>query len=178
MTEQPPPQRSPHLPNFGMLPYGETPSPPEPEPDPDADRRPTSVTVGCWLTWVFSGIALVIGLWALLAVNVDRAGFERRAARNNDLDSLGLTAKELAQILTIGGAVAVVLSVLAIWLAVRVHRKRSKAARISLALLSVVTAAISLLLFFAIVPFAWLVVSLTVMALMLSGSAKRWTSPW
>ena len=127
---------------------------------------------------MFSGIALVIGLWALLAVNVDRVGFERRAAQNNDLDALGLTAHELAQILTIGGAVAVVLSALAIWLAVRVHRNRSKAARVSLALMSVVTTAISLLLFFAIVPFAWLVVSLTVMALMLSGSAKRWTSPW
>ena len=92
----------------------------------------------------------------LVAVNADRAGFERSVERQNDLDGMGITASELARIFTVGGAVLAVLSVLALGLAFGVYRG-SNVARILLIILSLVTCVASLMVAFAMLPLAWLI---------------------
>ena len=177
MTDQPPTPRPPRPPeNFGMLPYGV----PAPEPEEAADldegppRRPGVVTAAAVVTWVFAGIALLGAAWMLIAVNVDRDGFERSVERQNDLDAMGLTAEELAQTFTIAGAVMALLSVLALVLAYGVYRG-SNVARILLIIMSLVTCVASLMVVFALLPLIWLVAGMAVLSLLMLGRTKWWT---
>jgi hypothetical protein len=159
-----------------MLPYG-VPAPPPKESevvDEGPPRRPGVVTAAAVVTWIFSGIALVGAAWMLIAVNVDRAGFERSVERQNDLDGMGITADELARTFTVGGAVLAALSVLALVLAYAVYRG-SNVARILLIILSLVTCVGSLMVAFAVLPLAWLVAGLAVMSLLMLGRTKWWT---
>ena len=178
MTDQPPPSvpRRPRPPeNFGMLPYGVSAPPEESEPvDEGPPRRPGVVTGAAVVTWIFSGIALVGAAWMLIAVNADRAGFERSVERQNDLGGMGLTAGELAQTFTIAGAVLVVLSVLAVGLALAVYRG-SNVARILLIILSLVTCVASLMVAFALLPLAWLIAGMAVLSLLMLPRTKWWT---
>jgi len=123
---------------------------------------------------VFAGLALIVAAWMLVAVNVDRAAFERSVERQNDLDGMGITASELARIFTIGGTVLAVLSVLALLLALGVYRG-SNVARILLIILSLVTCVGSLMVAFAMLPLAWLIAALAVMSLLMLGRTKWWT---
>ncbi|MET1060536.1 MAG: hypothetical protein ABWX84_13125 [Nocardioides sp.] len=174
MTDQPSTPRTPE--NYGMLPYGVPAPPPEEREhvDEGPPQRPGSVTAAAVITWVFSGLALVVAAWMLVAVNVDRAAFEREVARQNDLEALGITASELARIFTVGGSVLAVLSLLAIGLAYGVFRK-SNLARILLMILSLVTCVASLIVAFAMLPLAWLVAGLAVLSLLMVGRTKWWT---
>jgi hypothetical protein len=179
MTDQPSTPSTPSTPrtpeNYGMLPYGVPAPPAEPdEVDEGPAARPGSVTAAAIITWVFSGLALVVAAWMLLSVNVDRAAFERSVERQNDLDSMGITAGQLAQIFTVGGAVLAVLSALALGLAFGVFRG-SNVARILLIILSLVTCVASLMVAFAMLPLAWLVAGLAVMSLLMLGRTKWWT---
>jgi hypothetical protein len=179
MTDQPstpPTPRTPRTPeNFGMLPYGVS-APPEEQVDVDEGppRRPGVVTAAAVVTWVFAGIALLGAAWMLIAVNADRAGFERSVERQNDLDGMGLTAQELAQTFTIGGIVIAVLSVLAVVLALGVYRG-SNVARILLLILSLVTCVASLMIAFALLPLAWLGAGMAVISLLMLPRTKWWT---
>lgn len=177
MTDQPSTPRTPRPPeNFGMLPYG-VPAPPPEEPeevDEGPPRRPGVVTAAAVVTWVFSGIALIVSAWMLIAVNADRDAFERSVERQNDLDGMGLTASELAQTFTIGGAVLALLSVVALVLAFGVYRG-SNVARILLIIMSLVTCVAALLIAFALIPLAWLVAGMVVMSLLMVGRTKWWT---
>ena len=177
MTDQPSTPRTPRPPeNFGMLPYGVPALPPEEPEDVDEGppRRPGVVTAAAVVTWVFAGIALVVAAWMLISVNADRAGFERSVERQNDLDSMGLTASELAQMFTVGGAVLSVLSVLALVLAFAVYRG-SNLARILLIILSLVTCVASLTVAFALLPLAWLIAGMAVLSLLMLPRTKWWT---
>jgi hypothetical protein len=169
--------RTPRPPeNFGMLPYGvSAPPPEEAEPvDEGPPRRPGVVTAASVVTWVFAGIALLVAAWMLIAVNADRSGFERSVERQNDLDGMGLTASELARIFTISGTVLVLLSVLAVVLALGVYRG-SNVARILLIILSLVTCVASLMVAFALLPLAWLIAGMAVLSLLMLGRTKWWT---
>ena len=174
MTDQPHQPRTPE--NYGMLPYGVPAAPPEEpaEVDEGPPRRPGSVTAAAVITWVFAGLALIVAAWMLVAVNVDRAAFERSVERQNDLDGMGITASELARIFTIGGTVLAMLSVLALLLALGVYRG-SNVARILLIILSLVTCVGSLMVAFAMLPLAWLIAALAVMSLLMLGRTKWWT---
>ena len=177
MTDQPPSPRTPRPPeNFGMLPYGVPAPPPEEseEVDDGPPRRPGVVTAAAVVTWVFAAIALLCAGWMLISVNADRAAFERSVERQNDLDGMGLTASELAQTFTVGGAVMAVLSVLALVLAFAVYRG-SNVARILLIILSLFTCVASLTLAFALVPLAWLIAGTAVLSLLMLPRTKWWT---
>jgi hypothetical protein len=176
MTDQPSTPRTPRPPeNFGMLPYGvPAPPPEEPEVDEGPPRRPGVVTAAAVVTWVFSGVALIVSAWMLIAVNADRDAFERSVERQNDLDGMGLTASELAQTFTIGGAVLALLSVVALVLAFGVYRG-SNVARILLIIMSLVTCVAALLIAFALLPLAWLIAGMVVMSLLMLGRTKWWT---
>ena len=177
MTDQPSTPRTPRPPeNFGMLPYGVSAPPPEEveEVDEGPPRRPGVVTAAAVVTWVFAGIALLGSAWMLIAVNADRAAFERSVERQNDLDAMGLTASELAQMFTIGGVVLALLAVLAVLLAFAVYRG-SNVARILLIILSLVTCVASLMVAFALLPLAWLIAGMVVLSLLMLPRTKWWT---
>ena len=177
MTDQPSTPRTPRSPeNFGMLPYGVPAPPPEEpeEPDDGPPRRPGVVTAAAVVIWVFAGIALLGAAWMLISVNVDRSGFERSVERQNDLDGMGLTASELAQTFTVGGAVLAVLSLLALVLAFALYRG-SNVARILLIILSLVTCVGSLMVAFALLPLAWLIAGMAAMSLLMLPRTKWWT---
>ncbi len=179
MTEQPPTPPTPRTPripeNYGLLPYGVNAPPPEPEPvDDEPVTRPGVVTAAAVVTWIFAGMALVGSGWILIAVNADRAAFEREIARENDLDRLGITADALARTFTIAGAVLALLSVGAVILALAVFRG-SNPARVTLLVLSMATCVICLMLSFAVLPLAWLIAALAVAVLLSLGRTKWWT---
>ena len=180
MSDQPPtpsgprPERSSE--HFGMLlPYGASAPPEETEEvDEGPPRRPGVVTAAAVVIWIFSGIALLGAAWMLIAVNADRAGFERSVERQNDLTGMGLTASELAQTFTIAGAVLAVLSALAVGLAIALYRG-SNVARILLIILSLVTCVASLMVAFALLPLAWLIAGMAVLSLLMLPRTKWWT---
>ena len=135
--------------------------------------RPITVTVACVLTWLFSALALIAAAWMFIAVNADRAGFERAISEGQDLEDVGLTASEVARMVTSVSIVIALLSALAIVVTALAWR-RTRWARIVLILMSIVTSFASLLLSVAVVPFLWLLAAVTVMVLLALGRSKRW----
>jgi hypothetical protein len=149
-------------------------------PDVDAEalaeqalRRPATVTVACIVTWVFSVLALLAAVWMFIAVNADRDGFERTISDGQDLEDVGITAREWADIVTSVSVVIAILAAVAIVVAALAFR-RTRWARLTLVLLSVATSFGALLLSFTQVAFFWLLAGLTVMVLLMLGRSKRW----
>ena len=176
MSEQPPsPEQRPEPPQYSWAPEDQQRSPFDPNayvPE-EVPARPITVTVACVLTWLFSALALIAAAWMFIAVNADRDGFERAISEGQDLEDVGLTADEVARMVTSVSIVIALLSALAIVVTALAWR-RTRWARIVLILMSIVTSFASLLLSVAVVPFLWLLAAITVMVLLAMGRSKRW----
>jgi hypothetical protein len=175
----PPPERqtSP-APHFS--PYGATSqvSPPGAWPSPgatsvQAGRRPTTVTIAAWLTWVFS--ALTVFAFSLMVLVILAARTELLAALQRDptIEGLNLTSRQILAVLWVVSAVAIFWSLAAIALAVLAYR-RINAGRIGL----MVSAAVSGALCLSLVGVGWphAMAAFATLGLLVGGPANRWYS--
>jgi hypothetical protein len=137
------------------------------------DNRPGTVTTACILTWVFASLAIAGAALLLLEVTVGRQDFEDEWEKEPDLDSLDVAADSAATAIGVITLVCIVLSVLAIVAAVAAFR-RSSAGRISLMVLSGLTALLSLVASLAIVPFLGVIASTVTLILLFTSSANAW----
>ncbi len=134
------------------------------------DRRPASVMAACVVTWAFSGITFVGATAVGLAVL-----FAREPVADRISDS---PAGDLA-IDVVGWALAVLLflcaffALIASWVAVFAYRGSARA-RVVLAGLSLITAAIGLVTFFLCLPLAWVGAGVATAALLYSGGAREY----
>lgn len=141
----------------------------------DPDRRPGTVTAACLLTGVFASIAIAAAAVLLLMVTAGRDQFVDEWRDEPDLDGLDIVPETAANIIGVVTAVCIVLAVFAIVVAISAFRG-SSAARITLMVLSGLTAVGSLVLSVAVVPFLWVLASTVTLILLFTTSANRWYS--
>lgn len=139
----------------------------------DPHRRPGTVTAACILTWVFSSLAIVAAAVLLVMVTAGRDEFVDDWQAEPDLDGLDVAPETAAGVIVAVTASFIVLAVLAIVVAVAAFR-RSSAARVTLMVLSGLSALVSLVLSLAIVPFLWVIASTVTLILLFTTSANRW----
>lgn len=137
------------------------------------DTRPGTVTTACIITWVFASLAIVGAVVLLLAVTVGRQEFEEEWEKEPDLASLDVDPDSAATVIGVITVFSIVFAVLAIVAAVAAFR-RSNAGRISLMVLSGLTALFTLVLSLAIVPFLWVIASTVTLILLFTSSANAW----
>ena len=148
------------------------------EPTPtvtDPNRRPGTVTAACVLTGVFSSLAIAAAVGLLLLVTVGRDQFVEEWEDEPDLDGLDVVPETAANVIGLVSVVCIVLAVVAIFVAVAAFR-RSSAARVTLMVLSGLTAVVSLVLSVAVVPFLWVLAATVSLILLFTTSANRWYS--
>jgi hypothetical protein len=140
-------------------------------PDPDADKRPGPVTAAAVLTLVFSGLTLALFVFAMLGLVVERDAFLEELDNEPGLEDV--SANDLFAVLMIVLGVFLLWSLIAIVLAILVMR-RSNAARILLIISAAMTALFSLLAIMSAVSAATLVAGISVVVMLLTGSARDW----
>ena len=148
----------------------------EPAPNlTDPNRRPGTVTAACILTGVFAALAIAAAAVLLVVVTAGRDQFVDEWEDEPDLDSLDVVPETAANVIGAVMAVCIVLAVFAIVVAIAAFR-RSSPARVTLMVLSGLTAVASLVLSVAIVPFLWVIASTVTLILLFTTSANRWYS--
>lgn len=183
MTDGNPGQQPPAdgVPPYGGQPHGAQPYGQEPGygvaaygvPGSDPHARPGTVTAACVLTWVFSGLALLLGGFLLLSAATARDQVVDQFEQDERYEDLEVSGETVVDVIAAISASAVVLSVLAIVLAVLAFR-RSKAGRAGLIALAVVTALVCLPLSLAVVGVPWLIVAVVAVVLLAGRNAGDW----
>jgi len=140
-------------------------------PDPDADKRPGPVTAAAVLTFVFAGLTAVLFGFAMVGLMVERDSFLEELDNEPGLEDV--SPDDLFAVLMIVLGVFLVWSLVALVLAILVLR-RSNAARILLIISAAMSALFSLLAILSAVSAATLVAGISVVVMLLSGSARDW----
>jgi LPXTG-motif cell wall-anchored protein len=154
-------------PAYGQQPYFQDQAP----PDPDADKRPGTVTAACVLTLIFSGLTLALDVLAMIGLMVQRDSFleeldNEPGLEDVDPDQLFAVMMVTLAVFAIWALVAMILAVLAL--------RRSNFARILLVISAVVTSLFSLLAIMSAISAATLIAGISVVVMLLSGSARDW----
>jgi hypothetical protein len=199
-AQQPTPGATPPSTDPWSRPYASPPEPPQPQPQPQAqwqpqwqpqpqsqpqwqpdqqwqaapdDRRPGTVTTAAVLTFLGSGMGLVLGAMLLLGLAVARGEVERAIARDGQLDQLDIAMDQVIAVLWVSGAVLVLWSLAATVLGFLVLR-RSAPARVLLAVSAGATAALSLLAILSGVAAVPLLLGIATFVLLFTGGANDW----
>lgn len=135
--------------------------------------RPGTVTTACIVTWVFASLAIIGALGLLFTVTIGREEFRDEWEQEPDLDSLDVAADTAATVIGVFTVIGAALAVLAIVAAVAAFGG-SSAGRVTLMVLSGLTALVSLVLSLAIVPFLWVIASTITLILLFTSSANAW----
>ena len=122
---------------------------------------------------MFAALAIAAAVGLLLLVTAGRDDFVDEWEDEPDLASLDVVPETAANVIGVVMAVCVVLAVVAIMVAIAAFR-RSSAARVTLMVLSGLTAVVCLVLSVAIVPFLWVIASTVTLILLFTTSANRW----
>lgn len=136
-------------------------------------RRPGTVTAACVMTWIFSGIALLLSGWMMVGMMVSRDDVVAEIEKNEDFQDLDIAAGSLADSMLAISVVAVVLSLLAMLFAIMAF-KGSSGGRIMLVITAALGAIFALLLSVALVPFLWVIVCVASIVLLFVGGAGPW----
>lgn len=145
----------------------------DPTATADPERRPGTVTAACILTWVFASLGIVAAAVMLVMVTAGRDEFVADWKAEPDLDGLDVVPETAATVIGVVMAVCILLAVFAIVVAVAAFRG-SSAARVTLMVLSGLTAVGGLVLSVAIVPFLWVIASTVTLILLFTTSANQW----
>lgn len=140
-------------------------------PDPDADKRPGTVTAAAVLTMVFAGLTAALFAFAMAGLVVERDAFLEELDNEPGLEDVN--PDDLFAVLMIVLAVFLVWSLVAIVLAILVMR-RSNLARVLLIISAAMSALFSLLAILSAVSAASLIAGISVLVMLLSGSARDW----
>lgn len=147
---------------------------PEPAmPQAGPTRRPGTVTAACVLTWVFSGLVLLVFGYLAIAASTQREEVIDQLEGDESFQDLDVDPASVVDSLTGIGIAGVVICLVAILLAAMAF-SGSGVGRIGLVVISALTAIVSLVASLAIVPFLWVIVSVTVIVLLFTGGAGNW----
>lgn len=134
-------------------------------------RRPLTVTVAAWLTWVFAGLAVLFFTLLLVTVLADRTRMLDVLRGNSRVAESGLSIQQILGTLWVMGAVGLFWSLSAVVLAVLAFR-RVNAARLVLAVSAGLCAVLALLA----VPFGWpnAAAAVATVVLLFRRDSNRW----
>ena len=151
----------------GQHPYGPGPA----LPAGSTPSRPATVTVAVWLTWVFSGLVVLVFSLMVLVIVVDQAAVVEALQRSSAVADQELSSREILGGVWLLCAFSIAWALGAIALAVLVVR-RVELARIFLLLSSALAALVCLL----VVPVGWphAVAAFTCVALLSRPATKAW----
>lgn len=141
----------------------------------DPSRRPGAVTAAAVITFVLSGIALLISLIFAIGVLAARGAIERELLTNPDVEG-AFDAADIGTVVTVLGLVCfffALLSVAGIVLAALVLRGRGWA-RVTLIVLSVLTGLLGLLGITGVFPLIWTAGAVAVIVLLSLGQTRQW----
>jgi hypothetical protein len=171
--DRPAPAPGPHPAPFGSAPQQRPPAawPTGGSTAYPVSRRPPTVTVAAWLTWVFSALTVFGSALVVLVILAARTELLAALQRDPTIAGLNLTSRQILGVLWVFSAVAIFWSLAAIALAVLAYR-RVNAGRIGL----VVSAAVSGALCVSLIGVGWphAVAAFTTLGLLVGGSANRW----
>lgn len=136
-----------------------------------APRRPRTVTVAVWLTWVFSILTLLVFGLLVLAMILDHEGLLSALQRDANVAALSLSGEEILAALWVVSAVCISWSLASIALAVLTIRGVG-IARVALA----VSAGLAGLVGFVAIPVGWLnaAAGIASAVLLFTGGANEW----
>lgn len=141
----------------------------------DPDKRPTTVTVAAWLTWVFSGLTLLAFVITLVAVVAAREEFMDALRAESAFQDLDISADDLVAGLWAVTAVLIFWCLAAIVLAVLAYR-RVNWARVMLVVSAALTVLLSLVAITSLISAIPLIVAGAVVVLLFTGGANEWYS--
>ncbi len=176
---EPPQYGQPQPPAYRQPPvYGQPPQYGEPQqyggyPRTDPDKRPSTVTIAAWLTWVMAGLTLLVYGIIVLVLLAARDELLAALRAEPQFQALDIASDDLIAVLWVVSAIFIVWCLSAIVLAVLAFR-RVNWARIVL----VVSASVAALFSFAAFPFSLfhLLASVAVVTLLFTGGANQWYS--
>jgi hypothetical protein len=165
------PSQYPAAPAWPAQGYGQ--QPPPPYGGYDAGKRPATVTVAAWLTWVLSGLTLVVFGFVVLALLAAKDQLVDAIRTEPELQRLDLPLDDVIALLWVTTAVCVFWCLAAMALAFLAYRRQNWA-RIAL----VVSAAVTVLFGVATIPFGLLnlLAAAATIVLLFTGGANDWFS--
>ena len=154
---------------YGQQPYGGYPTP----SPTDSGKRPVTVTLAVWLTWIFCGLTLAVYGIVVIALLAAKDRLLEALRQEPEFQQLDIATDDLIAGLWVMSAVVIFWCIAAIVLAVLAFR-RSNWARIVL----VVSAATATMFSLAAFPFGLLhtLAAGTAVVLLFVGGANRWYS--
>ncbi len=141
----------------------------------DPAKRPGAVTTAATITFVLSGLALVGFLFGGIAFLAARDRFEQELANDANV-SRSVDQANISTVVTVTGLLMFLMAFLAVVGLVLAYLvlKGQGWARITLIVLSALTAVVSLLFFVAIFPLLWTIGAIAVVVLLSLSTSGRW----
>jgi hypothetical protein len=138
-----------------------------------SERRPATVTVAAWLTWVFSALTVFAFSLMVLVILAARSDLLAALQRDPTIAGLNLSSRQILGVLWVFCAVAIFWSLAAIALAVLAYR-RVNAGRIGLVVSAAVSGAVGL----SFIGVGWphAMAAFATLGLLVGGPANRWYS--
>ena len=141
----------------------------------DPDKRPATVAIAAWLTWVFSGLTLLVFGLMLVAVLAARQEFLDAVRAEPQFQNHDISADDLVATLWVVAAIFMFWCLSAIVLAVLAYR-RVNWARIMLVVSAALTALLALIAIGSVISALHLLVAGAVVVLLFTGGANPWYS--
>ncbi len=141
----------------------------------DPDRRPATVTIAAWLTWVFSALTLVAFVFVVIAVLAARDELLDAMRAEPGFEQLDIAPGDLVSVLWVVSGLFIFWCASAIVLAVLAYR-RVNWARIMLVVSAGLTLLLALMAIGSAVSAVHLLVAGAVIVLLFTGGANQWYS--
>ncbi len=140
----------------------------------DPDKRPTTVTIAAWLTWVFSALTLAAFVLVVFVMIAAREDFINAMRSEPEFQQLDVATDDIVAAMWVVSSIVLVWCVSAIVLGVLAYRRQNWA-RITL----VVSTGMAALFSLAAFPFGLLhtMAAGATIALLFVGGANQWYSP-
>lgn len=142
---------------------------------PNPDKRPTTVTVAVWLTWVLAGLTAVVFGFVMLAMLAAKDQLIEGIQAEPEFQQLGVSSDDLIALLWVTCAIVLFWCASAIVLASFAYRRQNWA-RIALAASSAVTVLFSIAGITSVVSLVTLIGAGAVIVLLFTGGANQWYS--
>lgn len=170
-------------PSYGQAaPYAQQPYAQQPYPGHagygqprDPDKRPTTVTVAAWLTWIFSGLTLLAFALVVLVMLAARGDFIDAMRSEPEFQRLDVSSNDVVAALWVVSAIIVFWCLVAFVLGVLTYRRQNWA-RITLVISAGFTALFSLAAITSVVSLLTLVAAGATIVLLFTGGANEWFS--
>ncbi|HET6626716.1 MAG TPA: hypothetical protein VFG63_10020 [Nocardioidaceae bacterium] len=141
----------------------------------DPDKRPTTVTIAAWLTWISAALTLFAFGLVVVVMIAARDDFVRAMRSEPEFERLNVDTNDIIAAMWVVSAIIVIWCLSAIVLAVLAYRRQNWA-RITLVVSAGFAALFSLLAITSLVSVITLLTAGATIALLFTGGANQWFS--